>query len=184
MFRFFYSILLGLIGSGLVFLAIILLTPRYSQNTAWLKMVEIVPEGSQRPVTLSQNGQSLFSAQSQDPFFRSQACRYDLNNGALLLTGPQTDLIWTLSVVDTNGTVLFSTNNRLSTASGVQVLVVNKKQIRTFRQTSVNTFASAFIAQSTGDEGLVVIRIFEENESAIPLIDEFTQGLTCSYERF
>src|SRR4051794_18869816 len=95
--RLLYAGLLGLVGAGIVHIAILLLLPGFSERDAWSKLAAAAP--LYRPVRAG----AIDLLQSPDPLFEAAACRFDLADGVARLTAKGLVPYWSVSVYDRDG---------------------------------------------------------------------------------
>ncbi|MGB7433667.1 MAG: hypothetical protein WA921_14470 [Ahrensia sp.] len=174
MVRLAYIITVGLVGALLVHLLIVFMIPRTSTQTAWA----VVSEAAQplEVLTISADGPS-----ENVGYMRTALCRYDLVDGAFSLRVQGSPLFWSVAVHNSTGDVLFSANDRIVTADGLDLVVANPGQIRTIRQEVPDEVSNSVIVNVEGDLGFVLLRVFEPNDSYRPVSVDFINSIQCDY---
>lgn len=177
MARLIYMICVGLVGALLVHLLIVFMIPRTSTQTAWA----VVSEAAQPLEVLTVNAEGP----SDDVgFMRTALCRYDLVDGTFSLRVQGSPLFWSVAVHNSTGNVLFSANDRIVTADGLDLVVANPRQIRTIRQEVPDEVSNSVIVNVEDDLGFVLLRVFEPNDSYRPTSVDFISSIQCDYLDF
>lgn len=174
MARLAYIICVGLVGAVLVHLLIVFIIPRTSSQTAWA----VVSEAAQplEVLTVASEGPS-----EDVGYMRTALCRYDLADGTFSLRAQGAALFWSVAVHNSAGDILFSANDRIVTAEGLDMVVANPSQIRTIRQEVPDVVTNSVIVNVEDDLGFVLLRVFEPNDSYRPVSAEFIDSIECTY---
>ncbi|MFZ2101676.1 MAG: DUF1254 domain-containing protein [Oricola sp.] len=179
MAKWAYATLVGLVGAALVHLAIVLMLPQLSANDVWRQIqAETKPYVPAR-LDRSGNGIDIAAARSLDPMFAAIACRYDLNDGPLLVTAPGNGDFWSVAVFDDYGRILFSANDRIVAADGLGLVVALPLQLRVLQQTPRAEMADTISTESNRAEGFVVVRLFRPDETWEPVAEDFLRRVEC-----
>ncbi|EIM74914.1 hypothetical protein A33O_09849 [Nitratireductor aquibiodomus RA22] len=177
MFRLLHVLLLGLFGAAAVHIAILFLLPTYSERDVWSAMAE---EGDPYAfIRLGEGNGNPLLAETQNPFFDTAACRFDLENGMVRITADERVPFWSFSVYDRDGFNVFNANDRSATNRGLDALIVNAAQLLELRKGVPETLATSLIAQTDIGEGMVVIRVFVPDGSWRIIVERFFEGLRC-----
>lgn len=178
MMRLFYATLIGLVGAGVVHLAVIFLLPIASSDTAWNRVFAATEQNE--PFRLEGGLATLGAgAYGPDPFFVTSICRYDLRNGALRVRSAGSAPLWTVGIHDSLGTMIFSANDRLVAGRRLDLAVVDASQLRFVRQNAPPELANAIIAPANRPTGFVVVRAFRPDPTWSPMVDRFVDDIVC-----
>lgn len=175
--RFLVAILTGLVGAGVVHIAVLLLVPTYSERDAWSMLAE--RSNYYTPTRLDPAGRPPLIP-TLDPLFNAIACRFDLDEGVLHLHGDGDVPYWSVSVYDRSGQNIFSVNDQSNPSEGLDFVVATPRQMVEMRNDlPVDFDGSVFIEADIG-EGIVVVRAFTPDESWEEIVASYLQGLTCT----
>src|SRR5690606_15754398 len=108
------------VGAGIVHIVVLLLVPSFSQRDAW----SILSERSNYYVAtrLDPPGAPPLIG-SLDPLFDAVACRFDLADGPVRVSGEGTVPYWSVSVYDRAGQNIFGFNDRTSPDGALDLVV-------------------------------------------------------------
>jgi len=173
--RLIYAGLLGLVGAGIVHIAILLLLPSFSERDAWSKLAAAAPLYT--PVRAGAGAVDLL--QSPDPLFEAAACRFDLADGVARLTARGLVPYWSVSVYDRDGDNVYSLNDRTATADGLDLVIATPGEMTSLRKSLPAEFRSSVFVEVPIDDGMVVVRSFVPDDSFRPGVSAFLGGLTC-----
>lgn len=174
--RFLHACLLGLVGAGIVHITVLLLVPLYSQKDAWSALSQ--QANFYRVTRLDPAGRQPL-IDSLDPLFQAVACRFDLSEGVVRLSGEGTAPYWSVSVYDRTGQNVFSLNDRSASSGQLDFVIATPVQMIELRNAIPVEFdASVFIEANLG-EGIVVARAFTPDESRKGTVAGFLEGLNC-----
>ena len=104
--KFAYSILLGLVGAGIVHIAVLLLVPTFTEQNAWSRLAE--SSDLYQVTRVDAGGTPIPMSGSIDPLFQAAACRFDLADGVLHVHADGRVPFWSVSVYDRSGHTIFS----------------------------------------------------------------------------
>ncbi|MEL6437598.1 MAG: hypothetical protein AAFP99_12505 [Pseudomonadota bacterium] len=180
MLRVFYIAVLAIIAAAVVHLAIVLLLPSTSPTTPWRVIADAVDANANAPADLKMLEARQDVDFGLDPAFAHLVCRYDLSSGPMRITGTGDVQLWTFVVITPDGEALFSANDRISPVEGIDVTVLNRTQLRTFRQAPPDELANTIVVPTETDEGYIVVRLFQPDESWSAIADTFAQQIACS----
>jgi uncharacterized membrane protein len=177
MTRLLHAIVLGLVGAGIVHIAVLLMVPAYSQRDAWSTLSE---RSNFYTVTrLDPPGEPLLIS-SLDPLFEAAACRFDLREGVLRVNTQGTVPYWSMSVYNRNGQNLFSLNDSSSSDRILDFAVATPVQMIALRNELPADFERSVFVEADTTEGIVVIRAFAPDESWEPIVSEFISAIDCT----
>jgi len=177
MTRLFHAVLVGVLGAGIVHIAVLLMVPAYSQRDAW----SILSERSNfyLPTRLDPAGEQPLIA-SLDPLFSAIACRFDLSDGVVRIHGAAGVPFWSISVYDRVGQNTFSFNDRSTDDSRLDFVVGTPVQMIDLRNALPTDFARSVFIEADVTEGIVVVRSFRPDESWSRIIDAFLNRINCT----
>lgn len=177
MARLLHALLVGLVGAGIVHIAILFFLPVFTEKDAWARLAEA--GGPYRVVRLEQGNPSLRSLASPNPFFEAVACRFDLSDGALHLIGEGRVPFWSISVYDRRGLNIYSLNDRTATDDALDFVVVTPAQMLTMRKEVPAEFTQSIFVEADLAEGIVVVRAFVPDESWREAVSTYLEGIAC-----
>jgi uncharacterized membrane protein len=180
MARLFYAVLLGIVGAGIVHIAILLLLPALSERDSWSRLAEAGEFYSAVPIHGSAGQPPLVKA--YDPMFDARACRFDLAEGIVHVFAEGTVPFWSASVYDRNGQNIYSFNDRTASGGELDFAVVTPVQMIEIRKELPTEFQSSIFVETQTDQGIVVVRAFVPDETWRPAIKRYLDGISCSLE--
>lgn len=171
-----YAVLVGVVGAGIVHIAILLMLPSLSERDAWSKLAaDASPYGVVR-MSASAPQQILSSA---DPFFEAVACRFDLREGVARLTAAGTVPFWSVSVYDRSGQNIYSFNDRATADGSLDFVIATPLQMTEMRKNLPPEFEKSVFVEADIGEGIVVIRSFVPDTTWKSRITEYLGGVRC-----
>jgi uncharacterized membrane protein len=177
MLKVVYAVLLGLIGAGLVHIAVLLLIPSFSSNDAWSRMAAVAGPYQAIPLKAETGGNPV--VKSVDPLFLAAACRFDLRDGFVHLSADGAVPFWSVSVYNRAGDNIYSLNDRVSDKRRLDLVVITHAELVELRKNPAESNASSVFIESTADEGIVVVRAFAPDETWLGTVSSFLGGMTC-----
>lgn len=173
--RFAYAFVIGLVGAGIVHIAILLLLPAYSPRDPWTRLVALSDLYERTQVT----GGSDPLIRPADPFFDAVACRFDLDDGMLRLQAPGQVPYWSLSVYDRNGENIYSFTDRTANDRTLDVVVLTGLQMIEMRRGLLPGLENAIFVETEVEEGIVLVRSFRADPTWTGTISDYLDGLSC-----
>ncbi|MBL4598708.1 MAG: DUF1254 domain-containing protein [Rhizobiaceae bacterium] len=174
--RIIYNLVCGLVLAGIIHIIIILLIPTFGTKDASDQLAQ--NNSLWEFVTLSSVKASNIA--EIDPFFEIGACRYDLENESLLVTGPDTDAFWSASVFTEDGKILYSLTKRTAIEGKLSVLVVNPIQMSNLREIQPKEIETSILVETQSNKGFLVLRVLSPDDSWKPGIAAFLDGVQCN----
>jgi uncharacterized membrane protein len=180
--RVLHTVLLGLIGAGIVHIVVLLLVPEFSERDAWsrlamasdlYKMTRLDAEAGGAPVV-----------KSVDPLFYATACRFDLSDGMVRVKAPGNAPFWSVSVYDRNGHNIYSFNDHTATGGVLDAVVLTPAQMIDVRRDLPEDLQGAIFVEASIDEGIFVIRGFVPDDSWKPIVSRFLGQSSCELQDF
>lgn len=177
MSRLLHALLLGLVGAGIVHIVVLLMVPSYSERDAWSILSE---QSNYYAVTrLDPPGSEPLIA-SIDPLFDAVACRFDLADGPVRMSGQGDVPYWSVSVYDRAGQNIFSFNDRSSTDGRLDVVVATPVHMIDLRNDLPPAFERSVFVEADIDAGIIVARAFVPDESWEPTVSRKLEDITCT----
>ncbi|MDY8108468.1 hypothetical protein U0C82_04785 [Fulvimarina sp. 2208YS6-2-32] len=188
--RFILALLTGLVGAGLVHIAIVFMIPRISENSAWSRLsalgdyFEVVRIAPLRDTAFTrQNGASETPRDAfafADPAFVVASCRFVLDDGPVEITANGTiDNFWSASIYDSRGGNIYSINDRAAIDGIVNLVVGTAQQIEDVRATTLLEDSPALPVIVDVLQGYVTVRVLIDEESKRPAADSFLRTVAC-----
>ncbi len=176
-----YPIISGLVLAGIVHISIILLIPTLASQDAWSKLVATGPQWNfSRLNQKGGNNSSLLSA--TDPLFELASCRFTLSEGPVLIKSAGRLPFWSVAVFDRFGKNVYSFNDRTTIDQQLNLLILNPVQMSILREDPPASVDQSIVVEAQIDEGFILIRALQPDDSWIPAIDDFLNNASC--ERF
>lgn len=173
----FYAVLLGLLGAGIIHIAVLLLVPEFSERDAWSRLA--MQSDLYRMTKLEAEAGGAPVVKSVDPLFAAVTCRFDLADGMVQVKAPGSVPFWSASVYDRGGHNIYSFNDHGATKGQMNAVVLTPAQMIEVRKNLPEEFdGSVFVETPTG-EGIVVVRAFVPDESWRPTVQRFLDGSSC-----
>ncbi|PWJ85337.1 putative membrane protein [Pseudaminobacter salicylatoxidans] len=181
MLRLLHALLLGLVGAGIVHIAVLLLLPMISQNDAWsrlaassdlYKITRLDAESGVTPVV-----------RLVDPLFDAAACRFDLSDGVLKVTANGHAPFWSVSVYNRAGENIYSFNDHTLPDGGIDFIVLTSTQLVELRKEMPEGLDKSIYVESPDEQGIVVVRGFVPDKSWEKQVVDFLGGISCAPEQ-
>lgn len=180
MLRLLYAVILGLIGAGIVHIAVLLLIPDISDRDVWSKLQSA--SDLYKTTRLDSAPGSPPIVKSIDPLFSAAACRFDLNDGVLRVTGQGHTPFWSVSVYNRAGENIYSFNDHTLARGGVDFSVATPTQMIEVRKEFPDGTGNSIYVETASDEGIVVVRSFVPDPSWKKSVSDFLDGISCMPE--
>lgn len=177
MLKLLHTCLLGLIGAGVVHLAILFLLPGYSVRDAWTQISEVADY--YEPIRLRTNSAASDLPQPNDPFIDAVACRYNLEDGMLSLRAQGQIPFWTLAIYDERGLNTFSISDRVSSRPHLDAVILTPIQMQRLKAEESNETDQSLYLETSVVEGFVLVRAFVPDETWRPRVSAFLESIEC-----
>lgn len=177
-----HALILGLLGAGIVHIAVLFLVPEFSERDAWsrlamtsdlYKMTRLDAEAGGAPVV-----------KSVDPLFYAAACRFDLTDGIVRIKAPGNVPFWSASVYDHSGHNIYSFNDHGANSGVLDTVVLTPAQMIDVRRDLPEDLQGAIFVEAPIDEGIFVVRAFVPDESWKPIVSRFLQQSACELQDY
>jgi uncharacterized membrane protein len=180
MLRFVYALLIGLVGAGIVHIAVLLLLPRFSERDAWSSLAEAADY--YKAVRLDAGDGSPPIVKAVDPLFHAAGCRFDLDEGPVHIRAPGTVPFWSVSIYNRAGQNVYSFNDRATNNGSLDFVVLTTAQMIEVRKQVPEEFQRAIFVEAPIGEGIVVVRSFVPDPTWEETTSEFLARIACSKE--
>ncbi|GLS32909.1 Uncharacterized membrane protein [Mesorhizobium albiziae] len=174
-----YALIVGLVGAGIVHIAILLMLPSFSERDAWSKLAASADLYGVTRLT-SSGAPSVLG--TPDPFFDAVSCRFDLSEGIAHLKAAGAVPFWSASVYDRNGQNVYSFNDRTSADGSLDFVIATPLQMTEVRKNLPPEFEKSVFVEAPIAQGIVVIRSFVPDASWKPGISSYLDGVSCNIE--
>ena len=178
MLRFLYAILLGLVGAGIVHIAVLLLLPTLTERDAWSRLANAADLYVVTPADGSDGTQPVIEA--PDPLFDAVACRFDLEDGPVRLKADGSVPFWSASIYGRSGDNLYNFNDRTAAGSALDFVMVTPTQMIEMRKDLPAELESSIFVEVDVDEGIVVLRSFVPDESWRSIVSTYLKSIACT----
>jgi uncharacterized membrane protein len=182
--KLFLAILVGLVGAGIVHIAVILSIPGQADNDAWSRLSRLGPEFATVRIGFAEPEGDRASGSPAgfvfvDPAFIDIACRFSVEDGPVRLFSDDRTRFWTASIYARNGDNLYSISERVALEGRLDLLVGTAEQLDLARiEGSSSTIPTVPVAVA-GEEGYLTVRALVAAESERPFVDRFARSVTC-----
>lgn len=177
MTRLLHALLLGIVGAGIVHIAVLFLLPVYTERDAWTQLSQA--SDFYKPTRIGGSAATTPLVRSVDPLFTAVACRFDLADGVLHVKAPGQTPFWSMSVYDRNGQNVFSFNDRTSSDGRVDFVVLTPAQTNEVRKSLPEDFVNSVFVEANIDQGIAVVRAFLPDPTWRVAVSRFLDTLSC-----
>jgi uncharacterized membrane protein len=178
MVRLLHAVLLGLLGAGIVHIAILLLVPEMAERDAWSRMARASDLYRTTRIDAEAGGPAAIGP--VDPLFRAAACRFDLSDGVVRVVAPGNVPFWSVSIYNRGGQNIYSFNDRTSATGLLDFTILTPAQMIELRKDLPEELQQAIFVEAPLEEGIVVIRIFVPDESWELVVNRYLAGIDCT----
>jgi uncharacterized membrane protein len=172
------ALLFGLVGAGLIHIAVVLLVPYYSDRNAWSRISAYGDDWEFHAVTRA--GAAAVVPLAFDPLFQAAGCRFDITDLPAHITGLGTTPYWSISIYNRQGENIYSINDRTAIADQLDLVVATPLQMIELNKTKPAGAENSVLIEADMDEGFVVVRSFVPDESWKSQVDAFLKSASCT----
>jgi uncharacterized membrane protein len=147
----------GLVLGGIIHIVVILMLPALSATAAWDRVTALGPADGTRVLPAVVAGEP--NPLRLDPELAYAVCRVDLRKGPGTVVGNLPQAFWSVAVYGRNGTVIYSTTNRDSTSTLLDIGLFNAAQTRLLAEQKLDVAEGLLIVEAQDDDLMVVIRL-------------------------
>lgn len=176
--RLVYALLVGLVGAGIVHIAILMMLPSFSARDAWSRLATLAEPYT--PARLVAGGPVIL--QPADPQFAAVACRFDLEDGVAHIEAAGQLPFWSASIYDRHGQNVYSFSDRTSADGTLDFVVAAPLQMVELRKALPAELEKSVFVEAEIGEGIVVVRSFVPDPSFRQGVEEILDGLSCQAE--
>jgi uncharacterized membrane protein len=180
MLRPFYALLIGIVGAGIVHIAVLLLLPQFSERDAWSSLAEAADFYKAVRIDGGDGGTAV--VRSVDPLFHAAACRFDLDEGPVHLSAPGNVPFWSVSIYNRAGQNIYSFNDRATERGALDFVILTNAQMIEVRKAVPEDYKRTIFVQVPIGEGMVVVRSFVPDPTWETTTSEFLAKLGCAKE--
>lgn len=175
--RLFYALIVGVIGAGIVHIAVLLLLPRLSERDAWSRLA--AASALYQPVRIDGAASPL---RSEDPLFLASACRFDLGDGVLRVKTDGRVPFWSASVYDRAGQNIYSFNDRTAEQGMLDFVVLDPAAMIELNKALPDALQKSIFVEIPVSEGIVVVRAFVPDASWKQSVSGFLGRMSCAIQ--
>ncbi len=174
--RAFYFFLCTLVVAGLVHIAIVLLIPLYGTRDAYARLSS---DTQMLDFRMLPDGVTGGPISDVDPYFAYGVCRFDIRQEGVAISAPKTDAFWSATIVNEDGSVVYSLNNRTAIDGKLDLLLLNPVLVLRLRELQPPEIENAIVVESEMKSGFAVVRILRPDDSWEQQAKAFLEGTKC-----
>lgn len=178
MFRILYAVLAGLVGAGIVHIALLFALPSLANRDAWTRLAERA--APYVPVRFDAEADDPAVSMPMDPSIRAIACRFDLSQGLVHVEGDGSVPFWSASVYDRAGNNIDSISDSATPDHGLDFEITTPEQMSVLQSSPPEDFGESTFIVAPISEGIVVVRALVPDASWEPTVKAFVDGARCS----
>ncbi len=174
--RVAYYVICALVLAGIVHISIILLIPTYGTQDAYAVISRKIEPFAFRQIPGTGEDALLSDV---DPFFAYGVCRFEMDQSGLAMSGPRIDTFWSATVLDEDGTVIYSLNHRTAIEGKLSLILLDSTAILHLREVAPPEAETAIIVEADVKAGFVVLRVLMPDESWKSRAEAFLGDVSC-----
>jgi len=175
--RLAYALLLGIVGAGIVHIAVLMMIPVFSERDAWSRVSALGQPYGFMP--LDRSGPSAGILKGADPMFEVAVCRFDLAEGVVHIAAPGAVPFWSISIFDQRGQNIYSLNDGTATGKALDIVVATPVQLIDLRKEMPADFERSVFIEADIGEGMLVLRGFVPDATWRPTVTDYLSAATC-----
>ena len=182
------AVLIGVVGAGLIHIAVIFTMPDVAKRNGWSRLADIGgPEQVVRVEALTTNPDPALAAANSpagefafvDPAFMTAGCRFSLAEGPVRIHALDVGkAFWSASIYNRRGDNLYSINDRSAVDNAFDLMVGTKQQLVDM-SASEDAPKTQIPVEVEMTEGYMTIRVLVDEASKRPEIDDFVSSIRC-----
>src|SRR5690606_23950037 len=145
--------------------------PDYSVHDAWTRLSSAADY--YEVVVLNGDAPDNTLPSPENPFIEAAACRFNLEDGMLHISGDGDVPFWTLAIYDQNGLNTFSVSDRVSNNLLLDVVVLTPLQMQRLEGEPPAELQESLFLETSVVEGFVLVRAFIPDETWQPGVRAF-----------
>lgn len=157
----------GVIGAGIVHVVGVLAVPANAPRTGYDVAGELGAQGRFVPLP------------EDDPFLRAAVCRFPLDEPVRVYAEGGVPM-WSASVIGSNDVNVYSLNDRVALDGALDLVVLSEADVAEWREVLSEDVELVTLDAGGDDAGaMVVVRVFQPDETWGPAVTGFLGGATC-----
>lgn len=180
MAKILHACILGLLGAGIVHIAVLLLLPAMSEKDVWSRLADAGDLFTFVPVSDRTGDRRVLLL--TDPFFEAAACRFDLTGGPARIHARGHIPFWSASIYNRTGENIYSLNDHSTAIGDLDLLLLSSAQMMELRRELPKEFEQSVFIETPVEEGIIVVRGFAPDPSWKPGVSAYVKSITCTAE--
>lgn len=175
-----HALALGVIGAGIVHIAMLLILPAMAERDAWSRL-----SAGSNPFTVApyvSDSELAGQAGIADPYFQAVACRFEIADGFAHIYREGQVPFWSASVYDRSGSNIYSLNNRSANQGRLDLVILSPAQMVDMRKSPLEELQDAVFVETPITEGVVVVRGFAPDATWAKFVADYLSSITCEPE--
>ncbi len=177
MLRIVHTIIVGLIGAGIVHGAVVILVPRAGDQSLWNRLQQVAPQG--KFTTLAPQLVESARLAPGDPHVEIAVCLFSVTETPVRIRAEGFIPFWSISVFSGEGYNLYSYNDRSANQSNLDLLVATPLQMIELRKASPQDVQETVTFERELTDTFVVLRVLKPDASWGDLTSRFLASATC-----
>lgn len=173
--KVFLAILIGLVGAGIVHIAVIFALPMLAQDNNWGRIARSVEVFES--ATVAQDNRDIFPF--FDPAFEISVCRFALAGGPVRVTAQANAAFWSSAIFTRAGDNAYSINQRSALDNRLDLALGSQEQLDEARIAGFFDENPSIPVPFTASDGYVVLRAVAEEPSLSDKARNFVTTLSC-----
>jgi uncharacterized membrane protein len=162
--------------AGIVHISVLLLIPLFGVKDAYANIEKSFAPFKFQPVKGAGSGRILSDT---DPFFEYGSCRFELARSGMYMSGPKIDSFWSATILDEDGSVIYSLNSRTAIDNKLDVIMLDPAGILLLRELQPPEAESAIVVETEARAGFVVVRVLRPDASWTDKAASFLSAVEC-----
>ncbi|KAA0971090.1 hypothetical protein FPY71_11640 [Aureimonas fodinaquatilis] len=170
------AILIGVVGAGIVHIAVIFALPSLAQDNNWGRIARTAEVFES--ATIAPDTRTMFPF--FDPAFEIAVCRFALASGPVRITAQPNSAFWSTAIFTRAGDNSYSINQRSALDNQLDLAIGSQEQLDEARIAGFFDEASAIPVPFNASEGYVILRSVAEEPSLAEKARDFVSTLSCT----
>lgn len=150
--------------AGAIHIVVILLVPYLAQSDGWSRLAAYAGENEFTELPIG--GPPENRVAGLDPLFVNGACRLNLIGAPAGITVDARDRFWSVALLDPQGTIIFSLNDRTALQGRLDMIVLNSIQNARLQEAPTVEIERTIVVESPSDDLIAVLRLFAPTTAA------------------